>query len=60
VTGRNINALAAKASAEIEKGIPGETEGIEARVVGEQRRTVYAVGERRKSELEELVRGQGL
>jgi hypothetical protein len=59
VTGRNIDALAAKASAESEKGIPGEPEGVEARVVGERRRAMYAVGERRKRELEELVRGQG-
>jgi hypothetical protein len=43
----------------MEEGIPGESEGVEARVVGERRRVVYAVGERRKSELEELVRGQG-
>jgi hypothetical protein len=47
------------ASAEIEKGIPGKPEGVEARVVGERRKAVYAVGERRKSELEELVRGRG-
>jgi hypothetical protein len=59
VTGRNIDALAAKASTEIEKGIPGEPEGVEARVVGKRRRAMYAVGERRKSKLEELVRGQG-
>jgi hypothetical protein len=58
VTGRNVDALAAKASAETEKGIPGELEGVEARVIGKRREAVYAVGERRKSELEELVRGQ--
>jgi hypothetical protein len=59
VTGRNIDALAVKASAETEKGIPGEPEGVEARVVGKRRKAVYAVGERRKNELEELVRGRG-
>jgi hypothetical protein len=59
LTGRNIDALAAKASAEIEKRILGEPEGVEARVVGKRRSAVYAVGERRESELEELVRGRG-
>jgi hypothetical protein len=59
VTGRNVDTLAAKASAEIKKGIPGEPEGVEARVVGKRRKAVYAVGERRKIELEQLVRGRG-
>ncbi len=59
MTGRNVDALAAIASAEMEKGIPGEPEGVEARVVGKRRKAVYAMGERRKSELEELVRGRG-
>jgi hypothetical protein len=59
VTGRNINALAAKASVEIEKRIPGEPESVAAQVVRERRRAVYTVGEHRKSELEKLVRGRG-
>jgi hypothetical protein len=59
VTGRNVDTLAGIASVEMEKGIPGEPESVEARVVGERRKAVYAVGERRKSELEELVRGRG-
>jgi hypothetical protein len=59
VTGQNVNVLATKASTETEKGIPGEPEGIEARVIGKRRKAVYTVGERRKSEFEELVRGQG-
>ncbi len=59
MTGRNVDALAAKASVEIEKRIPGEPEGVEARVVRKRRSAVYAVGERRKSELEELIKGRG-
>ena len=30
MTGRNVDALAAKANAEIERGIPGEPEGVGA------------------------------
>ena len=59
MTGRNVDALAVKASTQRVNRIAREPEGVEARVVEERRRAVYAVGERRKNELEELVRGRG-
>ena len=59
MTGRNIDALAAKASAEIERQIAREPQGVGARGVEERWRAVYPVGERSESDLKGLVRGRG-